>query len=159
MKNHFKKLRRLTQLSSTIAPLLIFIAFVCFAKGSLLLAAFPFIFGIALILSFPTDIMAPEPHGKSEWGHAIWIRMAVIWLIIFWVTNQPGAMDLVSYLFSSEALWDWRVILAAFLMSLGRSIANYRRAVDLDDIDIIAIYGDAPRNRIIQEGESGRSGD
>lgn len=155
MKKHFKRLRKLTMLSTTVAPLLIFLAFVCYAKGSLLLAAVPLILGIVLTLSFPTAVMAPAPHAKSEWRYTIWIRMVVTWLIIFWVINQPGAMDLVSHLLSTEALWDWRIILAAFILTCSRSIANYKEAGDLDDSEIIAIYDDATRHRLIQEAEQG----
>jgi hypothetical protein len=155
MKNHFQRLRKLTLLSSTIAPFFIFLAFICAARDSLVWAVIPLSIAFLLLLSFPTEVRAPAAPTKSEWRYGLWIRMFGSWLLIFWILAQPGASDLISRLISSEALWDWRIILAVFIWCLNMSITNFRTASSLEDVEILAIYDDSERDRIMRQAEQG----
>jgi hypothetical protein len=52
-------------------------------------------------------------------------------------------MPLIDRVFSSEAPWDWRLIIAVLNWCCPGSILNDRKACSLNDHEILTIYGDS----------------
>ena len=153
MKTHFPVLRRRTLWSQTMVPFLQFTAFLFLARGLFFWAFIPLALGLLLLVSFPTEPMVPSPASKAEWRYAFLMRRAAGTFFGFWIIFQPGVVDLADHLLSSEALWDWRLILAVFVWCLNRSFSNFRKVTNLTDLEILAIYDDPACGKGIQQSE------
>jgi hypothetical protein len=153
MKKHFKRLRRLTVVSSTVAPFLVFLTFICVARDSPFLATIPALAAWLLFSIFPTKVTTRVIEAKPSYNCLWWFRLPISALMAIWLLKQPGVTDLISHLYSKEALWDWRIISAVFLACFKWGLGNYYDSNDLDDREILAIYDDQARDRITQKAE------
>ncbi len=111
----------------------------------------PLAFAWLFMGSFPIENAIPAQASKKDWKYGYLMRMVGSWFFMLWIIFQPGFADLISHLFSSEALWDWRLIVAVFIWCLNLSYSNYRKANELEDLDILAIYDDTEREGILQQ--------
>ncbi|MFT5104644.1 MAG: hypothetical protein ACI9UA_000259 [Pseudoalteromonas tetraodonis] len=145
MKTHFAKLRRLITLSAIMAPLLMFVGFLCLARGWAVWAVIPTGLGIFLAGAFPYEIVSPkDPEGKL----GRWIGFIGTFFFSIWIVSLPEILSFLERLTSGEALWDWRLILAVFIWSCHWSYVNHRKAQALKDHEVVAIFDeDASSNR------------
>jgi len=140
----FVNFRRYMAFASVVGPLLIFVAFLCYALGWRAWSIIPLVVATILLLAFPCRRVV-EPRAKdASSGRGTWsdtlLRAGVISLCIYWLVSFPEFMPLIDRVFSIEGLRDWRLILAVFIWTGHLSYSRFRSVYALEDREILAIY-------------------
>lgn len=146
MTTHFKKLKNLTVIASSLAPILFFLTFICYVYGEGFWFFIPFFVAAVCSLGFP---LQPWPSEKTDSETSAFERIRWFFyyigfiLIIHWLAITPEFVNLIKKVSSKESLQDWRIILAMAIWHLCWSLSNYFKSKNLDDKDVVAIYEDS----------------
>ena len=139
MTSHFPKMRRYIKITSILTPILSFTAFMVYASGSeglaLCIGLIAFICGCA----FPhqTHIDQPAATSKIQWN-----TFNIVPMIFFtiWLVSLESFRAFLDQLYSSSAMWDWRLITAVLIWHAHWTYMRFKSASYLTDKEIIEIY-------------------
>ncbi len=132
------------RIAAIFSPLCALGAFLCFANGFFLVAV-P-LAGIALLLvaAFPIKRLSyyGSAYGAAEPSDKLrdCIRMAIFILVTLWGVSLPAYSVFMEGVYSDHSLWDWRIILAAFIWSGHMIYSNLRVVSSSSDDKILAFY-------------------
>lgn len=137
MTRHFSRLRKLTLFANVAVPILLFMLFVLYANGHILLLIVTFIPTFFLASAFP-NVKQQESDRTVRIG--ILDGAAYVMLIIWLTTGMEEFLALLSKIFDRQSLQDWRIVLAMLFYHTSWVFSNYRGAKRFSDEDFISFY-------------------
>ena len=142
----FPRIRQLLNISAVVSPLLLFFAFLIFARLEGMWFLIPLIPALFCFHAFPPFI----PDAPSRYSQANdadlpgmrWIRRLGELLVLIWFVQAPvpELHAFVERVRATHALWDWSLLLGFGLLSIGAILRGRSRIGLISDQDIYNYY-------------------
>jgi hypothetical protein len=137
----FPKIRRFMRLRAVLVPCLMLAAFLAFARSMVVVGFVLAGLAFCLLLGFtgPQEELVmtlPQPQGFERWRY--WCGQIVRYVFMIWLISQPE-LELGAFLHRvshAQALWDWRLIVPAIVLTTLSIISGWRRVSEFSDQEI-----------------------
>jgi len=140
MITHFPKMKRYIKLASVLAPALSFLAFMMISGGFEGLALLTIVIAFLCGCAFPHEKALVESSTQKKRDKYSILNLIPMWLFMYWFASLDGFHLLIDEVFSTSALWDWRLITAAFIWHFHWGYTGFKKASNISDEEIVGIF-------------------
>jgi len=138
MKTRFRHMRNILAVAAIGSPMLLFGAFLLFARGHFGWAVLPFLLSLAVSMSLPSTSLRRPEHPERAHPTSMWLGRIASIFCMFWLFKLPEFQSLLDRLAADGAFWDWRLMVAAGIWALNASFSNWRIVRSVSDEEIYA---------------------
>lgn len=143
MNTSFRYIRSILVAAAIGSPILLFVAFLLFARGLIGWAILPALIALPVLIFISSSSLRSSEHAERANPFSMWIGRIAALFCIFWLISLPEFQSLLDRLTDDGAFWDWRLILAVAIWTLNASFANWRFTRNVSDEEIFTYLNGA----------------